>query len=51
MLFGIVKQDAVMGLQRSDSAPAVLRRLGIKPDAVQPLLVRAGDESEVPFNF
>uniref|UniRef100_A0A7S1X2V6 Clp R domain-containing protein n=1 Tax=Tetraselmis chuii TaxID=63592 RepID=A0A7S1X2V6_9CHLO len=46
MLFGIVKQDAVMGLQRSDSAPAVLRRLGLKPDAVQPLLVRAGDESE-----
>jgi len=44
MLYGIVKQDAVM--QRSDSAPAILRRLGLKPDAVLPLLSRAGEGPE-----
>ncbi len=43
MLYGVVRQQGPAGMQRSDSAPAILRRVGIKPESILPLIKRAGD--------
>mmetsp|Transcript_40638 Transcript_40638/g.96555 ORF Transcript_40638/g.96555 Transcript_40638/m.96555 type:complete len:537 (-) Transcript_40638:179-1789(-) len=45
MLYGIVKQQGPAGLQRSDSAAAVLRRSGVSPEAVLPFIGSSAGDS------
>jgi len=48
MLYGIVSIQSPMGMGRSDSAHAVLRRVGLKPEAVEQMLKRVEDSQASP---